>query len=136
MTNPRKHSPKKVEGEQLATTAHGWLKKVNPREGTAQLEQIGREPIPLHFIPALIPEMGALESKFVTVSGKGWISEDDKLALIEVEEFVDPEAGKRTIEEILNDPNPKLFDSAKVVRASEPFDVDEFLRIIREGRDV
>ena len=37
--------------------------------------------------------------------------------------------------ELLNDPNPTIFDPANVVRASEPFDVDEFMRIIREGRD-
>ena len=30
-----------------------------------------------------------------------------------------------------NDPNPKIFDPEKVVTVSDPFDVDEFLRIIR-----
>ncbi len=136
MTSPQKHSKNKVEGEPLATTAHGWLRNVDPTEGTAQLERIGTKPVPLRFSPALIPEIGSMEFRFVTVSGQGWISEDDEFALIEVEKFVDPDAGKRTIEEILNDPNPKIFDPDKVVRASEPFDVDEFLRIIREGRDV
>ena len=32
--------------------------------------------------------------------------------------------------------SPKLFDPARVVTTSEPFDVDEFIRGIREGRDV
>lgn len=136
MTAPQKHPKNKVEGEQLATIAHGWLRNVDPEEGTAQLERIGTEPVPLRFSPALIPEVGPMESRFVTVSGQGWISEEDEFALIDVEEFVDPASGKRTIEEILNDPNPKVFDPDKVVRASEPFDVEEFLRIIREGRDV
>ena len=36
----------------------------------------------------------------------------------------------------LNDPAPKTFDSETVVTASEPFDVDEFIRTIHEGRDV
>ena len=40
------------------------------------------------------------------------------------------------LEAFLNDPNPKIFDSDRVIRASEPFDVDEFIRVIREGRDV
>ncbi len=40
------------------------------------------------------------------------------------------------MEAFLNDPNPKIFDPETVVRASEPFDVDEFLRGIYEGRNV
>ena len=40
------------------------------------------------------------------------------------------------LETFLSAPNPKLFDPEKVVTASEPFDVEEFIRIIREGRDV
>jgi hypothetical protein len=40
------------------------------------------------------------------------------------------------LEAFLNDPNPKIFDPDKVIRASEPFDVHEFIRVIREGRDV
>ena len=40
------------------------------------------------------------------------------------------------LESFLNAPDPKLFDPDSVVTASEPFDVEEFLRIIRVGRDV
>jgi hypothetical protein len=39
-------------------------------------------------------------------------------------------------ESILNASAPKLFDPDSVVTASEPFDVEEFLRVIRAGRDV
>lgn len=39
------------------------------------------------------------------------------------------------IDALLNDPNPKIFDPDKVVTVSEPFDVDEFIRVIHEGRD-
>ena len=39
------------------------------------------------------------------------------------------------LEAFLNDPNPKVFDPDKLVTASEPFDVDEFIRIIHESRD-
>lgn len=38
-------------------------------------------------------------------------------------------------EVFLNDANPSVFDPAKVVRASEPFDADEFIRYIHESRD-
>ena len=40
------------------------------------------------------------------------------------------------LESFLTASPPKLFDPDSVVTASEPFDVDEFLRIIRSGRDV
>ena len=39
------------------------------------------------------------------------------------------------LEKFLNDPNPKIFDPDKVVTASEPFDVDEFLRFVHHMRD-
>ncbi len=39
------------------------------------------------------------------------------------------------IDALLNDPNPKVFDPDNVVTVSEPFDVDEFIRTIHEGRD-
>ena len=38
------------------------------------------------------------------------------------------------LEAVLNDPNPKFFSREKILTASEPFDVEEFNRIIREGR--
>lgn len=40
------------------------------------------------------------------------------------------------LQSFLGEPAPKLFDPDSVVTASEPFDVEEFLRIIRAGRDV
>lgn len=40
------------------------------------------------------------------------------------------------LEAFLRDPNPKSLDPDKVVTASEPFDVDEFIRTIHQGRDV
>ena len=36
----------------------------------------------------------------------------------------------------VNDPKPKVFDPDRIVSASEPFDVDEFIRTVHEGRDV
>jgi hypothetical protein len=35
----------------------------------------------------------------------------------------------------LNNPNPSVFDPAKVERASEPRDVDEFIRYTHEARN-
>ena len=38
-------------------------------------------------------------------------------------------------EAFLNNPAPSIFDPDQVVRASKPFDVDEFISYIRESRD-
>ena len=40
------------------------------------------------------------------------------------------------LKSFLEAPAPKPFDPDSVVTASEPFDVEEFLRAIRAGRDV
>ena len=40
------------------------------------------------------------------------------------------------LEAFLNAPNPRIFDPERVVMASEPFDVDEFVRVIHEGREI
>jgi len=36
----------------------------------------------------------------------------------------------------VNNPDPKVFDPDRMVSASEPFDVDEFIRTVHQGRDV
>lgn len=36
----------------------------------------------------------------------------------------------------LNNPNPRTIDPDGMVTASEPFNVDDFVRTIHEGRDV
>ena len=40
------------------------------------------------------------------------------------------------MEEFLQNPNPKRLDPAKMVKASEPFNVDDFVSVIHKGRDV
>ena len=36
----------------------------------------------------------------------------------------------------MNNPNPKIFRSEEIIKTSEPFDVDEFARMVREERDL
>ena len=40
------------------------------------------------------------------------------------------------LDKFLNNPNPKRLDPDRVVTASEPFNVDDLVRTIHEGRDV
>ena len=119
---------------------HGLLLEVDRERRTAWL----REPygpdrcVQLRFAPALDDDMRRLATQYVTVRGSGRIGDDDQWVSVRVEDI----EGDRSMwepfdrEAFLNDPNPRIFDPAEVVRASEPFDVDEFIRVIREGRDV
>ena len=56
---------------------------------------------------------------------------------VHVEQLSETRSGSEPfdLDASLNDRNPKLFDPNDVVTASEPFDVDEFLRGIYEARD-
>jgi hypothetical protein len=111
---------------------YGRLHDVNPEMGTAILHAYLNSRVPLSFEAPLKNEMLRLETKFVKVRGHGWINDEDEWVVINVKEITIPR--ERTIEEILNDPNPKLFDPDTIPRASFDFDVDEFLRVIYEGR--
>ncbi len=126
------------EHESLGTPeqalVRGWLKDVDLKLRTAALYVNGDRRAPLRFSASMGQEMIRLQTEFVTVSGQGWISDDDQWIVIDVEEITRPEAKPFDLDEFLNNPNPRTFDPDKIVRASEPFDVDEFLRCIYEAR--
>lgn len=121
-------------GEPEPALIRGRLEDVDLKQGTARLDNYMDDSVPLQFDTALGEDVLRLESTHVRVDGKGWISDEDKWIVINIEKIVPTSSEMRTVEEILNDPNPKLFDPDTVVTASEPFDVDEFLRVIYEGR--
>ncbi|MCY4409557.1 MAG: hypothetical protein OXC27_03760 [Caldilineaceae bacterium] len=121
-------------GEPEPALIRGWLQNVDLKQGIARLDTYMDDSVPLRFEAALGEDVIRLETKHVRVDGKGWISDEDEWIVINIEKIVPTSSEVRTVEEILNDPNPKLFDPDTVVTASEPFDVDEFLRIIYEGR--
>ena len=121
-------------GKPESALIRGWLEDVDPKNGTARLNTLMDHSVPLRFDAALRKDMLRLESSHVRVDGRGWISDEDEWVVINIDKIVPTSSEVRTVEEILNDPNPKLFDPDTVVTASEPFDVDEFLRTIYEGR--
>ena len=121
-------------GEPEPALIQGRLEGVDLKRGTARLDNYMDDSVPLRFDTALEEDVLRLESTHVRVEGKGWISDEDEWVVINIEKIVPTSSEVRTVEEILNDPNPKLFDPDTVVTASEPFDVDEFLRVIYEGR--
>lgn len=130
-----KQKPDKTKPPVLDEPAlvEGRLMEVNWACGTAELHFIPQRVVPLRFDPALNDDMRRLATQYVEIRGRGRFKDNDEWDVIYVEQITstrscsepfDPEAFR-------NDPDPKIFDPDKVVTVSEPFDVDEFLRIIR-----
>ena len=117
---------------------YGRLKMVNWDKRTAQLHRYGGRYVPLRFEASLDDEMRRLANQFVEVKGEGRFNLNDEWQSIRVEEITATRSRSEPfdMEAFLGNPNPKVFDPETVVTASEPFDVDEFIRVIREGRDV
>ena len=116
---------------------HGWLREVNWHQRTAQLHDYHGEFVRLRFGADLDESMRQLATQFVEIRGHGRINAKDEWTSIQVEQL--SPAGARNepfdTESFLNDPNPRVFDPSQVVRTSEPFDVDEFIRYIHEARE-
>ena len=129
--DPHKEIPQL--GEPEPALMYGRLVDVDPEAGTAVLNAYMDFRVPLRLSGTRIEAALNLKQKFVKVTGQGWFDENDQWLAVDVDEICLPEP-PRSIDEILNDPNPKIFDPDKVVRASEPFDVDKFLKGIYEGR--
>ncbi len=117
---------------------YGWLKAVDWARQKAQLHPYCDGPVQLRFGPGLDKDMVRFATQYVEVRGRGRFNKNDEWKYVQVEHISRADdCGKPfDVEAFLNDPNPKIFRGDEVLRASEPFDVDEFIRIIHEGRDV
>ncbi len=111
--------------------------EVNWACGTAELHAIPRAIVPLRFDPALNDDMRRLATQYVEIRGRGRFKDNDEWDVIHVERVTGTRSWSEPfdLEAFHSNPNPKIFDPEKVVTASEPFDVDEFIAIIHEGRD-
>ena len=116
----------------------GRLMEVNWACGTAELHYIPQRVVPLRFDPALNDDMRRLATQHVEIRGRGRFKDNDEWDIIYVEQITSTRSCSEPfdLDAFRNNPNPKIFDPKKVVTVSEPFDVDEFLRVIQEGRDV
>ena len=118
---------------------HGWLKEVNWAKRTAQLHRYGDTGyVSLRFAESLDREMIRMATRYVEISGVGEFDDAENWTTVRVDAITAADTGGEPfdLDAFLNDPNPKIFRSEDVVRASEPFDVDAFNRAIRRGRDV
>ena len=134
MTTPNATNEYGHRDEPEPALIHGRLVDVDTGKGTAILSAYIDSRIPLRFDASLEKEMLNLEQKFVKVKGHGWFDDDGQWIAVVVEEIAPPPP-PRTAEEILNDPNPKIFDPDKVppmLMSDEEWDA--FDSAIREGR--
>ena len=144
-----RENPRRVEVQRKPATArtttdvteallYGWLYEVNWDKRTAQLHDYSGEYVQLRFAEEFHEDMLRLATRHVEVRGRGRFNDKNKWTTVEVQQL--SAASSRNdpfdVEAFLNNQNPKTFDPETVVTTSEPFDVDEFIRGIREGRNV
>ncbi len=117
---------------------YGRLQAVDETRQTAQLHNYGGETVNLEFVAGMDAAMLNLANQYVKVAGYGRFENPDTWPTIYVEQVtaVNRPGQPFDLTEFLNRPNPKLFDPDQVVAVSEPFDVADFNRVIRKGRDV
>ena len=137
VTIPRKKTRRSVTSETPALL-YGWLKAVNWDNRTAQLHRYRDGYVRLRFDASLSDDMRQFATRYVEVRGRGRFNMQGNWTTVRVEQISDTRSWREPfdLDAFLNDPNPKVFDTDKLVTASEPFDADEFNRIIRKGRDV
>ena len=116
---------------------YGWLIEVDWDSRSARLHRHGDRPVLLRFNASLDEDMHRLARQYVEVRGHGRFNKNDQWAAVQIQQISGTDSWREPfdIEAFWNNPTPKIFDPAETVRASEPFDVDEFIRITREGRD-
>ena len=130
----RKTPPTETAEESEKAILDGWLREVNWAKGTAQLHDFyGEEIIRLRFEPALADAIRRRANQFAIVRGRGEFDADGNWKVVRIEELRAPRSRQEPFDRksLLDEPNPKIFDPDDVVLSREPFDVDEFLRLIR-----
>ena len=126
-----------LEPEKVDALVYGRLMEVNWEKRTAELHRYHDSHVRLRFDAALDDDMRRLATQYVEVHGEGTFTPDDEWRSIRVtgisstrsesEPFDFGELGSR---------KPFIFGRDEIVTASEPFDVDDFIRIVHEGRAV
>ncbi len=124
--------------EILDTILHGALTEVDWHTRTAQLRRWGDERyLLLHFPAELEDDMKRLANQYVKLYGRGTLNQEDQWVRIDIERI---EATRSAFEpwdyEAFKNRKRRPFDPSKVVVASEPFDVDQFIKDIHDARDV
>ena len=127
---------------QLARTmedalVYGRLRAVDWVERTAKLVPYQGRPVNLRFDADNDQKMLELAMQFVEVRGQGEFDNRDQWRYIQVEDIHGTRSWNEPfdVERFFSIPGPKIFDPHEVIRASEPFDVDDFLQFLNDSRD-
>lgn len=124
-------------GQVSSAVLHGRLQEVDWDQRTARLDRYRERSVRLRFDASLDEDMHRFARQHVEVRGRGRFDTKDRWSSVDVEEI---SGGGLTgepfdFEAFRGNPGPKVFDPDKVVRATEPFDVDEFMRFVRAIRE-
>ena len=133
----RREPAKNWEAAKEAALLYGWLNAVNWDRGTAQLHRYRQKFVPLRFDSLMQEQMLTCATQFVEVKGKGRFNNKDQWQYVEVDEISAVGVSNEgfDLESFLGNPNPTIFDPEKIIRASEPFDTEDFMRFIEDVRD-
>ncbi len=124
-------------GPEVETLLFGRLLEVDWKNGTAQLHNYGEDPVDLRFGAGLNETMLQLATRYVKVTGASSSSDQDEWETVTVREI----AAERSVVDDFYARGPKIFDPRKAASYyqdddDDPIDIEEFIRIIREARDV
>lgn len=136
---PKPPRRRRRTSDAIEANLYGSLKEINWDNRTAQLHRVGvKGHVKLRFDAGFDEAMRNHATEFVKIKGRGKIDPNDKWVSVDVHEIKGTRSHKRPfdLEEFLSDADAKVFDPDTVVRVSEPFDVDEFIRDIHDARDV
>ena len=118
----------------------GYLRALDWTHMTGRLEQIMGKPVPLKFADGLAEDMRHYANQYALIRGKGVLDEiADEWICVSVHKITGTRNKFKPFDkqELLASPvkpfNPETLPS---LPPDDDFDVDEFIQIIREGRNV
>ena len=117
----------------------GYLRAVDWTNKTARLERIVGKPVPLKFGDELAEDMRRFATEYAQIRGEGVIGPDDEWVSVNVTSIEGDRDPYKPfdMEEFLAQPRkPSDFKALPQLPPDDDFDVDDFNRIIREGRNV
>lgn len=121
-----------------AALLFGWLREVNWEKRSAQLHDDTGAFVALRFDPELADDMRRCATQHVRVDGGGRFNERDEWTTVRVNRISATKSWRAAFSasEFAERPEPKIFDPATLVTASEPFDTDDFVASIAAARHV
>lgn len=129
-TTPKTLDPPPTGSVAEPVLIHGRVRRVDLASRTADFDWLGGKRL-LRYPPELGSAVNELKDRFVEVKGIG--AYDGSGRLVEVHlDAIRHESDE--IDELLAGDDWQRFDPDKVVRADEPFDVDDFLHDIYADR--